>query len=490
MKRFLPLLTLAVLIGCLTLGAHAADPGQLTLSGANAPPGGTVSLTLSMPANPGIASMSASVSWNADVLTLTGVTDAGLLGGSARGDTLPLSGYMHPADLTVFPYPLTWVNDTAAANITATGDLVTLTFAVSPNAAPGEYPVTVTLSADDTFDVNAVNVPFTVTSGAVTVDPLTLHVTNEAELIAALNRTVPVACIELAADMTLTQNCMLLLDETHILNYHNTVVIVPAGVTVTVASGGRLGVAVFSSYDYDAMHEQYPAPTATLVNEGTILVQSGGELAEEFTRNGGNVQVASGGSCVIPLENSGSVSVGSGAEFRTAQGAQCVNHGSVAVQSGAEMEARFGSTFTNAADGTLDLNGTFTVNSVHMETGDSVWFSNAGVVTGAGTILLQDAGDPPAVDLSAAAAAVQTAIAGGNTVNVTVASAAVRGDVNGDGVKNIRDAIYLAYYSLIPNIYPLDDPSPFDFNGDGAINLRDAIYLAYNVMIPNIYPLP
>lgn len=72
--------------------------------------------------------------------------------------------------------------------------------------------------------------------------------------------------------------------------------------------------------------------------------------------------------------------------------------------------------------------------------------------------------------------------------NFTDLPAYLRGDVNGDGTVNRRDAIYLLYHVLLgSNRYPVNQPC--DFNGDGAVNRRDAIYLLYHVLLPSRYPL-
>ncbi|MBQ8495922.1 MAG: leucine-rich repeat protein [Clostridia bacterium] len=63
----------------------------------------------------------------------------------------------------------------------------------------------------------------------------------------------------------------------------------------------------------------------------------------------------------------------------------------------------------------------------------------------------------------------------------------IRGDMNGDGVKNAADAIYLLRYTVMSNFYPLNQPG--DLNGDGFTNAADAIYLLRNTVMPNLYPL-
>ena len=62
-----------------------------------------------------------------------------------------------------------------------------------------------------------------------------------------------------------------------------------------------------------------------------------------------------------------------------------------------------------------------------------------------------------------------------------------RGDVNGDGYVNSKDAIYLLRYTLTPNRYPINQDG--DMNGDGYVNSKDAIYLLRHTLTPDRYPL-
>ncbi|MBR6558618.1 MAG: hypothetical protein IKT70_06365 [Clostridia bacterium] len=70
---------------------------------------------------------------------------------------------------------------------------------------------------------------------------------------------------------------------------------------------------------------------------------------------------------------------------------------------------------------------------------------------------------------------------------LTVTYEYIRGDVNGDGYVNDRDAIYLLRYTLMPELYPINQNG--DMNGDGDVNDRDAIYLLRYTLVPESYPL-
>lgn len=62
-----------------------------------------------------------------------------------------------------------------------------------------------------------------------------------------------------------------------------------------------------------------------------------------------------------------------------------------------------------------------------------------------------------------------------------------RGDVNGDDEVSSDDAIQLLYYTLLPDLYPINQDG--DFDGNGEVNSDDAIYLLYYTLLPDLYPL-
>ena len=61
------------------------------------------------------------------------------------------------------------------------------------------------------------------------------------------------------------------------------------------------------------------------------------------------------------------------------------------------------------------------------------------------------------------------------------------GDVDGDAVVDLDDAIYLLYHVNFKDTYPVNQP--VDFNGDAKEDLDDAIYLLYHVNFKDTYPL-
>jgi len=137
--------------------SEPSTDAQITVGNASARAGGTISVPVVVSNNPGIVSMTLKVSYDTSVLTLTGVTDTGLLSGS-----------MHTTKYTS-PYTLTWENDTASANIKVNGTLVYLLFTVSANATEGTSMISITTPMDGIYDYDGDNVDFEMISGSVEI---------------------------------------------------------------------------------------------------------------------------------------------------------------------------------------------------------------------------------------------------------------------------------------------------------------------------------
>lgn len=89
-----------------------------------------IAVPITIENNPGVISMRLHVTYDSTALELTRVEDGGILGNKN-----------HPG-VSVFPYVLSWVNDTAEEDFTANGTIATLHFSIRPGAAAGSYPIT------------------------------------------------------------------------------------------------------------------------------------------------------------------------------------------------------------------------------------------------------------------------------------------------------------------------------------------------------------
>lgn len=153
MRQIISLIFVSIL---LVVVVSAAAP-TVRVSEATARRGESVKVMVSLENNPGIINMKLKLSYDRNALTLTKVEDAGILG----------EAFHPPIAQATYPYTLTWANDLAENNLTASGTLVTLTFKV--NAAYGRYPITVTTGNGYIYNYELKPVAFSIVNGAVTV---------------------------------------------------------------------------------------------------------------------------------------------------------------------------------------------------------------------------------------------------------------------------------------------------------------------------------
>lgn len=225
-------------------------------------------------------------------------------------------------------------------------------------------------------------------------DDLILEVTSQEELTDALNRTEPVAEIRIMKAFTVTEESLVLYDEAHYPNYRETSLIIHEGVTLTIGAGGAVGLQAPSFWDWtrEMKDDEKPAqPSGRMVNNGTIIVEEGGNAGFSFEENNGEVIVNAGGEFRIPETNNGTVTVKRGGALRTSQGNDCHNNGEITIEQGAELDVRMGSNLKNHSH--LTVNGIFTFGCFD----DGAWFDPAdGKVDGCGYLAAVDVMSPDA----------------------------------------------------------------------------------------------
>ena len=77
---------------------------------------------------------------------------------------------------------------------------------------------------------------------------------------------------------------------------------------------------------------------------------------------------------------------------------------------------------------------------------------------------------------------------GGNITWVALEPKVQPGEFTGDGVVTDEDVIYLLWYTVFPEDYPLNGADA-DFTGDGTVTDADVIYLLWHTVFPEDYPL-
>ena len=138
----------------------ASDKPTFTVSSVQGNPGKTVSVTIRMDNNPGVASAKFKATFDSD-LTLDSIVYNEALGGRSQ----------QPETFTS-PVTLNWYNGTE----NTTGDMIyaTLNFTVADDAAVGMHPITISYDEEDVYNISGTNIGFAVVNGGVDVTiPLT-----------------------------------------------------------------------------------------------------------------------------------------------------------------------------------------------------------------------------------------------------------------------------------------------------------------------------
>lgn len=150
MKKFISFVLLVLMLaGMMSVGAMAAGTPTIEVSSVEAAPGETVTVSVSLVNNPGIACFELAVSYDTSKLEWTGVTSGGLDGNwdVAVGETVM------------------WVN---AENYTQDGEIFNLTFKVRDTAS-GSAEITLSYEAGEVFDENEADVAFSVSAGGIAI---------------------------------------------------------------------------------------------------------------------------------------------------------------------------------------------------------------------------------------------------------------------------------------------------------------------------------
>jgi hypothetical protein len=154
----------------LMIEAGAVSASTISASSETAQRGSSVDVVISLDRNPGIWSMGLEVSYDHSALTLTGFTAGGIF---ASDEITP------PPSLHEETYLFIASRD-SLTDTQATGTLVTLTFTVAADAVYKDYPIILTLSGNNTINVNDEAVGFNTVNGSVSVPHPKVAVTFDA----------------------------------------------------------------------------------------------------------------------------------------------------------------------------------------------------------------------------------------------------------------------------------------------------------------------
>lgn len=168
-KMLLFLLSTTLVLGGLplglTVGAVSADTLILAAGQADGDPGETVTVPITISQNPGMIALKVRISYDPDQLELLAQPDCSSANVKFQNKTFS-------RDLSANPYSAVFDSSTVTENITAAGTLMTLTFKIKENAAPGNTEIAVTVANVCDFDLKSV--PYKAESGSVTVNGKTI----------------------------------------------------------------------------------------------------------------------------------------------------------------------------------------------------------------------------------------------------------------------------------------------------------------------------
>jgi len=93
------------------------------------------------------------------------------------------------------------------------------------------------------------------------------------------------------------------------------------------------------------------------------------------------------------------------------------------------------------------------------------------------------------IGLSALVKMDSTVVSSQVTAGKVTAVQQLLGDVNGDRMVNIQDALLVFLHSMLAEDYPIHYSGSLDFNEDGDVNIDDGLRLFLYSMIPESYPI-
>ena len=165
MKRTIQRLFAATLLCLLftalfALPASAATIPVISAESVKTNGGTTVDVVISLDKNPGIWSMGLTVGYDHSALTLKG---------TKAGSIFTADEITPPPSLDKETYFFLG-SKVGLSNTTATGTLVTLTFAVNKGAENKDYPITLDLSSANTINAENEEVAFQTTAGTVKIE--------------------------------------------------------------------------------------------------------------------------------------------------------------------------------------------------------------------------------------------------------------------------------------------------------------------------------
>lgn len=159
-KLFAAILAIHAAFAAMPAKTAYAAGSAVEIGTISASAGAEVAVPVTVKENAGIIAMGLLIRYDASALTLVSVDDCKLFADAE---------YSGSGALDTVPFHMTWVDALTRSAYTNTGELAVLHFKVADTAKDGFYEIGLTVEAENTFDINMTNIPFTGKSGGIRI---------------------------------------------------------------------------------------------------------------------------------------------------------------------------------------------------------------------------------------------------------------------------------------------------------------------------------
>ncbi len=288
MKKIISsVLAIAVLaIPFSVMEASAVDAkSEIQIATVSAEAGKEIDVPVEITSNEGIVAISFTIEYDTDSLELLNVTDCGLFAEAS---------YTQGGNIKAVPFRMMWENGLARENYTDTGEIAILHFNVLDSAKSGLSEIKINVEAENTFDVDLVDVPFEGINGGVEIkgtEPITTATTtvtttttSTTDTTTTTSTTETTTTTETTISTTATTTTT---EETTITTTTTTTLTVTAPVTTATVTTNKY----FASEDdlCSMALEDYKQKTGTTPAKAEASTNADGTLSIVLSDENGNV---------------------------------------------------------------------------------------------------------------------------------------------------------------------------------------------------------
>lgn len=204
--------------------ASAADASsEIQIATVSAEAGEEIDVPVEINSNDGIIAVSFTIDYDTDCLELLSVKDCGLFAEAS---------YTPGGDLKAVPFRMMWENGLATDNYTDTGTIAVLHFQVLDSAESGLSEIKINVEAENTFDVDMIDVAFEGINGGI--DIAGTETTTTTEVTTTTTTTTTTSATE--STTTTTEETTTTTEETTTLTTEETTTTTSTSTTTTATT--------------------------------------------------------------------------------------------------------------------------------------------------------------------------------------------------------------------------------------------------------------